>query len=101
MAENSRRIDEANCENEFWKIVNDITKPKSETTWKLDSEKGQITKVVEVAEELNEFFVSKIAKLKDSIDTSIIEDPLSKLKTKMENRNLNFALKNYCQTLPV
>ena len=55
LAENSKRIDEANNENEFWKIVNDISKPNNEPTWKLESENGTITDDAKVAEELNKY----------------------------------------------
>ena len=52
-----------------------------------------ITGDAKVAEELNNFFVNKIANLKDKIDKTNIEDPLDKLRSKMADRNLKFALK--------
>ena len=99
LAENSKRIDEAKNENEFWRIINDIAKPNNEPKWKLDSENGPITEDAKVAEELNNFFVNKIDKLKNSIDKSLIEDPLIKLKDKMENRNLKFSLKTVTEKM--
>ena len=30
---NDKKIDEANNESEYWKIVNDITNPRTETIW--------------------------------------------------------------------
>ena len=91
--QNSKRIDEANNESEFWKIVKDITKPNVENIWKLENETETITGDAKVAEELNNFFVNKIANLKDKIDKTNIEDPLDKLRSKMADRNLKFALK--------
>ena len=32
---NGKRIEESKSEGEMWKIVNDITNPNSEQTWKL------------------------------------------------------------------
>ena len=52
-----------------------------------------------MAEELNNFFVNKIDKLKNSIDKSLIEDPLIKLKDKMENKNLKFSLKTVTEKM--
>ena len=52
-----------------------------------------------MAEELNNFFVNKIDKLKNSIDKSLIEDPLIKLRDKMENRNLKFSLKTVTEKM--
>ena len=42
IAENSIKIDEANDENEFWKIFNDISKPKTGTKWKLEFEEKTV-----------------------------------------------------------
>ena len=96
LAQNSKRIDEANNENEFWKIVNDIAKPNVEPTWKLENENETITGDAKVAEELNTFFSNKIAKLKETIDSSTIDDPLTKLRTKMDDRNLFLLLLLVC-----
>ena len=93
LAFNSKRIDEANSEGEFWKIVNDISKPKTETIWKLETDSEIITDNKKVADELNHFFVDKIANLKESIDSNLIEEPLDKLRQKMADKNLNFTLK--------
>jgi hypothetical protein len=93
IGENRRRMDEANNENEFWKIVNDISKPNNEQSWKLVNDKGSTTDEAEIAEELNNFFVEKISKLKDSIDKTLIDEPLIRLKKKMEKKTLNLHLK--------
>ena len=78
LAQNSKRIDEANNESEFCKVVKDISKPNVENTWKLENETVTITGDAKVAEELNNFFVNKIANLKETIDNSNIEDPQEK-----------------------
>ena len=58
-----------------------------------------ITGDAKVAEELNNFFVNKIANLKETIDNSNIEDPLEKLRGKMADRNLKFALKTVTEKM--
>ena len=47
----------------------------------------------EIAEKMNEFFVQKIADLKNNIDPELKKDPLDKLKKKVEGKNLRFTLK--------
>ena len=37
--------------------------------------------------------MDKIANLKESIDSNLIEEPLDKLRQKMADKNLNFTLK--------
>ena len=41
-----------------------------------------------------QFFVEKIIKLKDNIDPNYVEDPLIRLKEKLEPMKLSFSLKN-------
>ena len=66
--ENGRRIDEAKNESEYWKVVNDINKPQSETKWKLHDDKQEVIEDEEqIATRFNEFFVNKIEKLKANI----------------------------------
>ena len=38
--------------------------------------------------------INKIQKLKDNIDPNYVEDPLTRLKAKMEGKNLHFSLKS-------
>ena len=91
---NGKKIDEANNETEYWKVVNDITKPNNNSKWKLKNDKGEdIEDEKEIAETFNSFFVTKIENLKATIDESIKDDPLKLLKKKVENKNLNFCLK--------
>ena len=49
------------------------------------------------ANAFNDFFVTKIQKLKDSIDKDCIEDPLKKVRTKMKPNNSKFSLKKITQ----
>ena len=46
-----------------------------------------------VAEIFNQFFVDKIQKLKDNIYPTYVEDPLGKLKAKLEGKKLHLSLK--------
>ena len=50
---------EARDENEFWKIVNDISKHNSETVWKLVNEVTTLTDDAKIAKVFNSFFVKK------------------------------------------
>ena len=90
---NEDRVNKAKNENEIWKVVKDITNPKSESNWKLKENDEEITEEGKVADVFNNFFVQKIAKLKENIDSRYVEDPLQRLKKKMEGRNLKFSLK--------
>ena len=90
---NNNRVDRANDENEIWKIVSDLNKPKTNDGIILLENGVKIVKEDEVAEIFNDFFIKKIKKLKDNIDPNYVEDPLSKLKAKFEGRKLNFALR--------
>ena len=90
---NNNRVDKANDENEIWKIVSDLNKPKANDGIILMENGVKIVKEDEVAEIFNEFFITKIQKLKDNIDPNYVEDPISKLKAKFEGKKLHFALK--------
>ena len=90
---NSDRIKKAKDENEVWKIVKDVTSPRTNQNITLIENGVEITKEEEVAELFNEFFVEKISKLKQNIDNKYKEDPLQRLKAKMESKNLKFKLK--------
>ena len=90
---NSERVREANDENEIWKVVKDVTNPKSNSTIRLLEEGKIVEDEKEVADIFNNFFVTKISDLKDNIDSSKVEDPLTRLKKKIESKNLKFSLK--------
>ena len=90
---NNKRIEEANSEKELWKVANEVIKPKTEMEWKIKNNNGDtVTDELEVAEEFNNFFVNKIEQLKNDIDTTLIEDPLVRLKEKMAGLNTNNKL---------
>ena len=90
---NGKKIDEANNESEYWNVINDINKPKTEEKWRIEDEDG-ITEVnEEIATKFNHFFINKIEGLKTNIDTNLKEDPLTHLTKKLEHKNLKFSLK--------
>ena len=89
---NNERIDKANDENEVWKIVKEISSPNRNNNIILNEDGIEITDGKEVAEIFNNFFIQKIEKLKDNIDISIVEDPLERLRNKMQPKNLKFSL---------
>ena len=64
---NGKKIDEANNETEYWKVVNDIIKPNRNPTWKLVEDGLEVNSEKDIAETLNTFFVSKIENLKANI----------------------------------
>ena len=79
---NNNRIDKANDENEVWKVAKEIINPNSNNTeWSLKSNDDIILDHEEIANTFNSYFVEKIENLKANIDTSIMEDPLARLKT--------------------
>ena len=83
----------------FWenkticKIVNNINNPKNEKEWTLIEDDNKIEDEARITNTFNSFFVRKIATLKDNIDKTRVKEPLEKLKSKMEGRNLTFTLK--------
>ena len=90
---NGKRIEEANNESEVWKVVKEINAPKNENYWALIEENETITDEKIIAEKFNHYFVNKIEDLKARIDPTKVKEPLSKLKKKMEGKNLSFTLK--------
>ena len=90
---NNNRVDNAKDENEIWKIVNDISKPKAGSGITLLENDTKIVNEEEVADIFNQFFVKKIKLLKENIDVSYVEDPLARLKSKSAGKNLHFSLK--------
>ena len=90
---NDNRIKEAGDENEVWKVVKDIIQPKSEKPWSIKEGDKILKDEEEIAEVFNKHFTDKISKLKDNINQEYVEDPLQKLRKKMKDKNLKFALK--------
>ena len=80
-------------EDEIWKVINEVSKPKEERIWTLKEEEREITDEKEIAEIFNKFFIKKIEELKDSIDPNQIRDPIRKLEEKVKFKNLKFNLK--------
>ena len=56
--------------------MNEIIKPKSESTIVINTKEGETSDEQKVAETLNTFFVEKISKLKESVDPNLVKDPL-------------------------
>ena len=82
---NNNRIDNAKDENEVWKVAKEIINPNgSNNDWSLKSNDEIMVDQEEIANTFNSYFVEKINDLKSNIDTSLVEDPLEKLKSKME-----------------
>ena len=53
----------------------------------------------EIATEFNNFFITKIEKLKENINDDIKSDPLIILKEKLKKKNLSFTLKTVSETV--
>ena len=94
---NNKRIIKAENESELWKITNEVTNPRKENEWKIKIKEEIISDEMIIANAFNDFFVTKIQKLKDSIDKDYIEDPLKKVRTKMKPNNSKFSLKKITQ----
>ena len=95
---NNNKIMEAKSESELWRIANNVIKPKDQSSIKLNINGKIINDEKEVAEKFNEFFVEKIALLKQDIDKTLIKDPLEKLANKMKNNKNRFSLKKISQS---
>ena len=83
---NNNRINEAKSEGELWKIANDVVKPKSNESIKLNINDILVDDKSQIAEEFNKYLVEKINLLKLSIDPELKVDPLMILKKKMEGK---------------
>ena len=73
---NEERITKADDINEVWKVVSDIATPRVEAKMTLKENGKIIENESEVAEILNDFFITKIKDLKSSIDPQMKEDPI-------------------------
>ena len=74
-------------------MVNDITKPRSESNWKLEEDGKEIKDEKVIADIFNRYFIEKIEKLKKDSNPKYVAEPLEKLKKKMQHKNLKFELK--------
>ena len=88
---NKEQMKKAEDENELWEVVNDITKPKTEASWKLKENGKVIEKEEKIANIFNNYFIGKIEHLKNNINKDYVKDTLEKLKKK--SKNLKFKLK--------
>jgi hypothetical protein len=52
-----------------------------------------IEKEEEIANIFNNFFIEKMLLLKDGINQKFVQEPLAKLRKKMEQKNIKFSLK--------
>ena len=79
---------------EIWKSVNDILRPQksSHNNLKIETEDKLIEEPLQVAEKFSVFFKEKIEKLVEGIKNNNL-DPLSKLKTKFQAKDLKFKVK--------
>jgi hypothetical protein len=88
---NEERIEKAGDENEIWKVVNEVIKPKEKNQWKLKEGDKDIEKEEEIANIFNNFLIEKILLLKDGIDLKYVKEPLAKLRKKMEQKTSSLA----------
>ena len=95
---NGERIAEAKNERETWRVVNEIIKPKSESTIVINTTEGETSDEHKVAEAFNTFFVEKIRILKETVDPNLVKDPLERLKENVKNKNLLFKIKSVSST---
>ena len=90
---NEERITKADDINEVWKVVSDIATPRVEAKMTLKENGKIIENESEVAEILNDFFITKIKDLKSSIDPQMKEDPIQRLEKKLANNSNTFRFK--------
>ena len=91
--QNGERIARARREDEVWKVLNEVTKPKEDKQWTLLEGGKEVENEEKIAEIFNDYFIRKIEDLKDNIDSTQIKDPTEKLKEKVKNKNLHFSMK--------
>ena len=86
-----QNITSSNNIKEVWSSINDILRPErlSRSNLKIETEGQVIEEQSELAETFNIFFKEKIEKLAAGIKKDQNIDPLSKLKNKLQNLDLN------------
>ena len=57
---NDERVEKANDENEMWRIIKDISNPKTEQKWSLKEGDDFIVDEMVIAETFNDFFIQKL-----------------------------------------
>ena len=90
---NNNRVAEANSEAEMWKVANEVNNPKKSNEWTILIDGKKEMDELKIAEAFNQFFITKIADLKDGIGQSIKVDPLERLEKKMAHNTCKFNLK--------
>ena len=87
VAMNSERIKKVENKNETWKIAGEIRNPLQENAWSMSDKDGsKVTDEQTIANNFNNFFTEKINNIKKEIDPKLVQDPLTKLKEKMEKK---------------
>ena len=71
----------------------DLTIVLQEQKWSIKEGAEVCTDEEEIANKFNDYFIEKVAKLKDGIDKAKVMEPLDKLKSRMDKKNLKFTLK--------
>ena len=66
----------------MWNIVKEVTNPKKNSEWTINTESGPSNDEKIIADTFNSYFVTKIEELKKGIDKSYVIDPLEKMKEK-------------------
>ena len=78
----------------IWRVTNNITQPsRNQKPFSLKEGNQQISDERQIADIMNKFFIDKIAGLREKIPKKGSEDPLIKVKQKVQGRNLAFSLK--------
>ena len=90
---NNNRIDNANDENEVWKVAKEIINPMKENLMTMKVNDKLTEDPLLIANTFNSFFVKKIEDLKANIDPKLVLDPLKNLKDKMSLNSSKFELK--------
>lgn len=87
------KIDKDPSIKNIWKIANDIMKPSGQKMISLKENHQVVSDSKKVAEILNDFFIKKISSLREKIHIAGNNDPLEKVKRKVNGKNLFFRLK--------
>ena len=92
---NGKNITQQSNVKEVWNSINDILKPEniSKNTIKIETETELIEDPLKLAEHFNNFFKEKVQKLAAGIRKNPKNDPFSRLKVKLQNSDLKFALR--------
>ena len=64
---NDDRIAKANDEKEMWNVVREVTNPKKNSAWTINTESGPTNDEKIIADTFNSYFVTKIEELKKGI----------------------------------